>query len=636
MSETQARSGFYRPDIDGLRGIAVLAVLLFHCGVPGFPGGYVGVDVFFVISGFLITGQLAGDIEAGRMSIGRFYDRRIRRIVPALFVTLVLTAVASAALLLPSYLVATSKVLLAASASVSNIFLWRETGDYFASSAAFQPLLHTWSLSVEEQFYLFVPLLMMVCARPLRRRWVLLFAPLCLASFALSVHATTTAPTANFYLLPTRAWEFGIGALVATTPLPVIAQRWAAEAATTGALALLLLPVFLFDDATPFPGLNALWPCLGTAVLIHIGRTGRPAVIVLLGQRPCVAVGLISYSLYLVHWPIISLMRFRAVAPLDGAQIVGVLIASFVLATLMWRYVEQPFRRPAAALTRRRVFAGGLGAIALAGVLGIVGIAGRGFPARFPGYVKQDIAGHDLWKRGICFVTGETDYRDWSLRDCTRIATGPRKVLLWGDSFAGQYVSGLLANAEALHATVIQYTAAGCPPVLSYRSYARPWCTVFNERALEIIRAEKVRTVFLSARWTDLLQRGLDQIDSTLSALDAMGVRVVLVGQSPQFAADVQVIAFLKGSKDPGAVNRWTVFFPVAINDTLRGIAGRHAFIDPMLPFCDGATCIYQDRGTFLFEDYGHFSAAGSSSVVRALFVDPAMAEGDPPASPWP
>jgi peptidoglycan/LPS O-acetylase OafA/YrhL len=617
----RAHARAYRPDIDGLRAIAVLAVLLFHCGVPGFSGGFVGVDVFFVISGFLITGQLAGDIEAGQMSIGRFYDRRIRRIAPALFVTLIVTAVASAALLLPSYLLAASWALLSAATSVSNLYLWREAGNYFAPSTAFQPLLHTWSLSVEEQFYLFVPVLMMVCARPLRRRWILLFAPLCLASFALSVYLTAVAPIASFYLLPTRAWEFGLGALVATTPVPAIARRWAAEAVAAAALASLLLPVFLFDDATQFPGLNALWPCLGTAVLIHIGRTGRPAATALLGQRPCVALGLISYSLYLVHWPIISLMRYRAVAPLDGWQIVGVLIASLVLATLMWRFVEQPFRRPAAALTRRRVFAGGLGAIALAGVLGIVGIAGRGFPARFPGFAEPVIAGEEQWLPGRCFLNANPDYRDWSLRDCTRIATGPRKVMLWGDSYAAQYVPGILANADALDATVIQYTAAACPPMLSYYSPALPRCQAFNAHALDVIKAEHVDTVILSTRWTDHVQSGFDQIGSTLSALDAMGVRVVMLGQSPEFAADAQVIAFLKGSRDPGAVNRWPVAFPLAINDTLRRIAGEHVFIDPMPPVCDGSTCTYQDRGTFMFLDYGHYSAAGSTLAVRALFV---------------
>ncbi len=630
----------YRPDIDGLRAIAVSAVLLFHCGVPGFPGGYVGVDVFFVISGFLVTGQLARDIAAGRLSILGFYERRIRRIVPALIVMLVATAVASAVLLLPSYLLATSWALLAAAASVSNIYLWHNA-NYFAPSSAFQPLLHTWSLSVEEQFYLFVPVLMMLGARPLRQRWVLLFAPLCLASFALSVHATTVAPTANFYLLPTRAWEFALGSLVGTVRLPAVpggvAGRRAREAMAAAALGLLLAPVFLFDDTTPFPGLNALWPCLGTALLIQVGSplggTGRSLVTRLLGTPPFRAVGLISYSLYLVHWPIISLLRYRAVAPLDFWQIAGVLVASLVLAALSWRFVEQPFRRPRAGLTRGRVLAGGMAAIGAAALLGVGGIAGDGFPARFPGFTETKIAGHEQWKTGRCFLVGDPDWRDWSLHDCTRIATGPRKVMLWGDSFASQYVPGILANADALHATVIQYTAAGCPPVLTYRSDARARCTAFNAHALAVIRDERVQTVVLAARWTDLLQRGLGQIGSTLRALDAMGVRVVLIGQSPEFAADVQIIAFLKGSRAPDAVNRWTVFFPPTVNDALRGIAGRHDFVDPMPPLCDGANCTYQDRGVFMFEDYGHYSAAGSRLVVRKLLVESALAEIDGGAS---
>jgi peptidoglycan/LPS O-acetylase OafA/YrhL len=625
----------YRPDIDGLRAVAVLAVLLFHCGVPGFAGGYVGVDVFFVISGFLITGQLAADSAAGRLSILRFYDRRIRRIVPALIVTLVVTAAAACLLLLPSYLIDTSRSLLAAATMVSNIYFWRTSG-YFQAASLFRPLLHTWSLSVEEQFYVFIPVLMMISARLLRRRWVLLFAPLCLLSFLLSVHATTTAPTANFYLLPTRAWEFGIGALVATTPLPAVAGFWAAEAVGAAAMGLLLVPVFVFDDTTPFPGLSALWPCLGTALLIHLGRTAQPTATALLGMRPCVAVGLISYSLYLVHWPIISLMSYRVVGPLDGWRIAGVLVTSFVLAALMWRFVEQPFRRPWAALTRRRVLAGGLGAIALTCLLGLVGIAGGGFPGRFPDFAEQSVPGHAQWKTGRCFLTGDPDDRQWSLRDCTRIATGPRKVLLWGDSFASQYVPGIIANADALHATVIQYTAAGCPPVLSYRSDARPQCSAFNANALAIIRAAGIDRVILSARWTDLLQRGLDQIGSTLSALDAMGVPVVVIGQSPEFLADVQVIAFLKGSRAPSAVNRWPVAFPLAVNETLRRFVGAHRFIDPMPALCDGATCIYEDRRSFLFEDDGHYSAAGSRLAVQALLLDSAVTPVDALARPPP
>jgi peptidoglycan/LPS O-acetylase OafA/YrhL len=623
------RRQVYRPDIDGLRALAVTSVLLFHCGVPGFPGGYVGVDVFFVISGFLIAGQLAHDVAVERLSILGFYDRRIRRVLPALFVTLILTAVAATALLLPSYLQATSRALVAAAASVSNIYFW-QTANYFEPDSAFQPLLHTWSLSVEEQFYLFIPVLMLCGARLLRQRWIFFFGPICLLSFALSVAATNTAPTANFYLLPTRAWEFAVGCLTATTRLPTVRRRLITEAGSAVALAMLLAPVFLFDDTTPFPGLNAAWPCLGTALLIHLGRVPGATVTRLLSTQPFVAVGLISYSLYLVHWPIISLMRYTGVAPLDERGIVIAITGSVVLATLSWRFVEQPFRRPNSLLTRRRVLTGGVASILAVSAIGWVGIIGQGFPSRFPGFAETIIPGHEQWKPGRCFLTGDPDYRRWSLTDCTRIATGPEKVLLWGDSFASQYVPGILANAAALHATVIQYTAAGCPPVLSYRSYARLGCTEFNRNALAVIRAQQVRTVILSGRWTDMLERGLAEIGSTLSALDELGVRVVLIGQSPEFAADVRVIGFLKGSKLPGAINRWNVTFPGAINDTLRDVTGQHAFIDPMPALCDGLICTYQENGVFLFEDYGHYSAVGSKLVVRRLFVDSALADMGP------
>ena len=431
----------YRADIDGLRALAILPVLLFHSGAPGFSGGYVGVDVFFVISGYLITGHIADEIAGGHMSLARFYARRFRRILPALFATLILTWLVSAFLLLPSYLLALSKALLAAAASVSNIYLWQTAG-YFAPDSAFQPLLHTWSLSVEEQFYLVVPILMMLTAKPLRGRWVLLFGPLCLLSFALSVYATARAPTANFYLLPTRAWELGLGALTATAPLPRIGRRWVAETVSAAALLLMLAPVFVFDDATPFPGVNASYPCLGAALLIHTGRSDRSGAKTLLSARPLVAIGLISYSLYLVHWPLISLLRAMEVAPPAAPQIILLLMASFGLATLSWRFIEQPFRRQHPALTQRRVLLGGVAAMGVASLVGLIGIGGRGFPSRLPDFAEQVIPGHADWKPGRCFLLGNPDHRAWSLEDCTRIATGPTKVLLWGDSFGRAVCAG--------------------------------------------------------------------------------------------------------------------------------------------------------------------------------------------------
>jgi peptidoglycan/LPS O-acetylase OafA/YrhL len=612
----------YRPDIDGIRAVAVTAVLLFHCGLAMFPGGYVGVDIFFVISGYLITGHLAAEIAVnGRVSIAKFYERRIRRIVPALVVVLIITELAAAWLLLPSYLVRASKALAAAAFSVSNVYLWRAS-NYFEPSSNFQPFLHTWSLSVEEQFYLFIPILMGLTGKLLRGRWLLLFGPLSLASFALSVYATTRGPTANFYLLPTRAWELGIGSLLATVPLPPISRRWMTDLVGAIGLMLMIAPVFLYNDATAFPGLNALCPCLGSAMLIYVGGAATTGFVTrLLGLRPFVAVGLISYSLYLVHWPLIALLRFRTVAPLTSLQIVLVLALSFALSTLCWRFVERPFRRVTPFLTRGRILFGGGSALVGAAALGLIGIETNGLPSRFPDFVERTIPGHSEWKPGRCFLEGDPDYRKWSLADCTRVATGPHKVLLWGDSFAGQYIPGMLAHADALRSTIIQYTAAGCPPVLSYRSYARMKCSEFNAHALDIIREQNIDTVIVAGRWTDMRQRGLGEIGTTLSALDAMGVRVLLIGQSPEFTAGVQVISFLKGSKMPDAVNRWNVFFPSTMNQQLQSLAGRNVFVDPMPVLCDGQLCTYQDHGTYLFEDYGHMSVEGSRRVVERLLV---------------
>ena len=367
---------------------------------------------------------------------------------------------------------------------------------------------------------------------------------------------------------------------------------------------------------------------MGAALSVYLGRTSRTVTTIALGQRPLVAIGLISYSLYLVHWPIISLTRYMEVGPLTTPEIILVLSGSILLAYLMWRFVEQPFRRFSPRLTQRRIMAGGLAAICVTGLFGVVGIEGKGFPSRFPDFTEHTIPGGEQWKAGQCFLEGNPDYRKWSLTDCTRTATGSERVLLWGDSFAAQYVPGILANATALNATIIQYTAAGCPPVLSYQSYARTLCTEFNAHALNIIRKEKVTTVIIAGRWTDMRARGLNQINSTLSVLDSMRVRVIVIGQSPEFAADVRVISALKGGRERNAVNQWNVFFPLSVNNQLHSIAGNNTFVNPMIPFCINTKCIYQDHGTFLFLDYGHYSTEGSRRAVQKLFVDTGVLDG--------
>lgn len=595
-------------------------MVLYHLGLSLFQGGYLGVDLLFVVSGYLITQGLAAEIVEDRLSILEFCARRVRRIVPALVATLFLVWLSALFLLLPSDFVSLSDATSAAALSVANLY-FSATLDYFADDTAMAPLLHSWSLSVEEQFYAVIPFGLLIAWKLAGRRWLFLIGPLCLLSFGVSAYAAGAAPTANFYWLPLRAWELGIGALVALAPPRAIGGRWAAELSGAAGLLLVALPIALCSDAAPLPGGNGLYPCLGAALLIHSGRCGGSLTCQLLASKPLVALGLISYSLYLVHWPLIVFTRYRTGAPLTEVQIIALVVASLVLAALSWRFVERPFRNRSAAGTPGRTLAAGVAAIAAASLLGAVGVAAKGFPARFPEFARVSIQGREQWRPGSCFLNKAAELGDWSPQACTLIATGPRKVLLWGDSFAAQYSPGIRADANSLMATVMQYSAAGCPPVLSYRSYARPWCADFNRHAIEIIRAEGIDTVILGARWTDLRPRGLDAIRSTLNALDGMGVRTIVIGQSPEFIEDVQVLAFFGRKDTDGSNHRSVVSFDPSINAELRAIVGAERFVDPMPPLCDGRTCLYEDDGAFLFQDYGHLSVAGSEREVRALLA---------------
>ena len=343
----------YRRDIDGLRAVAILPVLLFHAHVPGFSGGYVGVDIFFVISGYLITGIIAREVDQGRFSILRFYERRFRRIMPALALMMLAVLAASAWLYLPADLASVPKSALAATLFVSNLWFFTDTG-YFAGGADVKPLLHTWSLAVEEQYYIGFPVLLMLLARAGSRWRSAIVATLALLSLSLSVFMQRDTSGFAFYLLPTRAWELFAGALLALGCIPAIRQRWKREAIAWGGMAAIMLAVACYDRDTLFPGIAAMAPVLGAAALIHAAPGTRAAR--LLGCPPLVGVGLISYSLYLWHWPLIVFTEYATDMPLAGYTRIAVIAAALIAALVSWRFVERPFRdsrrMPAATIFR--------------------------------------------------------------------------------------------------------------------------------------------------------------------------------------------------------------------------------------------------------------------------------------------
>ncbi len=345
----------YRADIDGLRGIAVLAVLFFHTGVPGFSGGFVGVDVFFVISGYLITTIILKDLKNERFSIAQFYERRIRRIFPALFSVIAFTIVVGAYLFDATAFDDLGQSVAATTLFASNIFFWRNAC-YFAEPSLQMPLLHTWSLAVEEQFYIFFPLALLVISRWLKGRYLswLIFA--FILSFAASEYGVLLHHVGiTFYMVPTRAWELMAGSLLALGVVPNPSSAWQKNLLAFGGIILLILSITNYTEETPFPGIAALIPVMGSALIILSGKgEGTSIAQKLLTMRPLVFVGLISYSLYLWHWPLVAFTKYIMIRPFNGYDSAGIILASLLISTLSWRYIEQPFRGKQMLLSERK------------------------------------------------------------------------------------------------------------------------------------------------------------------------------------------------------------------------------------------------------------------------------------------
>lgn len=337
----------YRPDIDGLRAVSVALVVLFHAGAP-VSGGFIGVDVFFVISGYLITSLIQRDIDADRFSMVSFWERRVRRILPASIFCLLGTLAFGSLLMLPHDFAKLAESALAQSLTLSNVYFWRDAG-YFSGASETKPLLNTWSLSVEEQFYLLYPLFLVTLGKSrhvsVRQGIVAVIA----VSFGISIWGVAYRPSACFFLLPTRAWELLVGGLLVTLPAVSLGVRLRECAAFAGII-LVVVPGFAFDSSTPFPGFAALLPCAGAALVIvansdplHSTFVGR-----FLSHRAIVFLGVISYSLYLWHWPIMAFARYMLI---EFDLYVGVctVLLSLAAAVLSWKFIEQPFRKSRAA-----------------------------------------------------------------------------------------------------------------------------------------------------------------------------------------------------------------------------------------------------------------------------------------------
>lgn len=624
----------YRPDIDGLRALAVLPVVLFHAHVTGFDGGFVGVDVFFVISGYLITRLLVDDIEHQRFSLAHFYERRIRRIFPALFVALATATALGWFLLLPDELRRFGASLVSTSLFASNFLFWLE-GGYFEAPAETKPLLHTWSLAVEEQFYLVFPLLLPLLLRANARTRKRVVALAAVVSFVLALWLVRRAPGAAFYLAPTRVWELLLGAAVALHLMPAWPTRRSAEFAAWLGLMLVAGSVVALDRHSAFPGLSALYPCLGAALIIHSGSPHRTTVAGLLGLRPLVFIGLASYSLYLWHWIALVFLRVTHLSSPGPGTVALVLVFAGAASVLSWRFVEAPVRRQVWLRSRAGLFAAAAGATLLFATAGGALWLSGGAPSRLPPAARELAAGAgDVWP----------GFRDCERRLCT-VGDGSRpETLLWGDS----HVAALAPAFERGRGLAIVAFDRGCPPLVELSRYEAR-CLSFAEAVLARIRAEGVRWVVLHARWAWYVEGtrfgrevgrpvSLDSLAGltanpdvfeaalvrTLRQLKAMGVTVTLVGPVPEVGTQVPSALARSALRDADPPTLPAGAFEQRQRRTLAilqrvAAAESVSLVSLHERLCDVDECRLQAAGRALYFDDDHLSRFGAAFVAPAL-----------------
>ncbi len=573
----------YRPDIDGLRAVAVLLVVCEHLRL-GFRGGYIGVDVFFVISGYLISSIILSDMAEGRFSIASFYERRIRRIFPALFVMMGIVAFFAYRFLVPSETVNFAQSMLAATFSVSNVLFAHQAG-YFDQPSQFKPLLHTWSLAVEEQFYILFPIFLVTVRRLARRFLKNAILSLAIISFSAACFWVQHDPTTAFYSAPLRAWELLIGTILSQRYLPSITGKFWRNLLSLSGVALIVVPSLLYSASTPFPGLAAIPPCLGAALIIAADETGPSLVGRLLGTRPVVFLGLISYSLYLWHWPILVFQNTNSmlvVAHAGGRRVkVAILAMSVVVAILSWRFVETPFRKGRLRLARGPLFYVAGGVVAAMTTVGLLMIGSGGFPGRFPPdalavsrYTDFDTSA--AYRVNTCFLQTRVDFSSFRQDICMKQDPNRKNYLLIGDSHSAALYYGL--STEFPEINFLQATVAACDPFipsisdLEHQNCKQMADFIFDDYLVH----HKVDAVVISGRWEE---NAIPKLQKTLKWLIGHGQHVILIGPVTEYDASLpRILATGLRERDPTLAAEHSMLPILRALDTELGVAARNTW----------------------------------------------------------
>ncbi|MCP3928802.1 MAG: acyltransferase [Bacteroidetes bacterium] len=670
----------YRPDIDGLRAIAVLGVLLYHLNHRLCPGGFTGVDIFFVISGYLITSIIIGEIQANQFSLTRFYERRIRRILPAYFFLLLFTSTFAYLILTPVALEQYGKAMSHSLLFISN-FLFAEKIDYFAKTFNSSPLLHTWSLAVEEQFYLIWPLaLSLIGASIFRRIFKFIFLIVLGLSFIISEVLAGAEPKLSFFMIYSRAWELGIGAMIALPFFPSPTSKKQIEFLSTIGILFILTSFLLVNNNSTFPGISASFAALGTAFIIYSGEFHeRGYVHRILSLKPLVYIGLISYSLYLWHWPLITFTKYYFSRELYFYEMPILGTLSIIFAYLSFRFIEKPFRKriPSKKLQKttvttssrtlfksRSIFIGALTVSIFLLGFSISVEKTEGLPFRFTHMDQPNLYSGNPFRESCHLSRPDTELN--SSEKCS-YNYGKKKAIIWGDSHADHFMPALQSWAQNHNIELRQISKSACAPIvgeiemyrLSHNKYTRySECENVNGKIMQLIEKENIEIVLLAGRWahffpmTDSLNPEQYLLDATtnkpsdetttkifkenflsmISTLTDQGVEVIILGQVPFFTKNPAECYLIEETP----IKNFIVDNPIPsidvcstakreINMQLAGslefFLELHTiedvtFFDPVPYFCDETDCRGMQKNKILYSDSHHLNVEGAKFLA--------------------
>lgn len=609
----------FRLDIQGLRAIAILAVVIFHIDPAKLPGGFIGVDLFFVISGYLITGHILRDLERSTFSLRNFYLKRIRRLYPALMAMIAFTAAGVYFLYLPEDARSFGASLIATSVYASNIFFYTQS-DYFDDKIHSNPLLHTWSLSVEEQFYILFPVLLFFLYKKAPAKLFVILAAMGALAFVVSEIVLRIDASAAFYLSPTRFGQFIAGALVALAA-PCAMPKWTREGISWAGLALMGASILFFSESTPFPGFMSMVPTLGAALVIYAGSKPDLFTGKLLSLWPAQFLGKISYSLYLFHWPLVLFYKYYFASEFHGVDKIIIFALCIAAGYLSWRFIETPglrldFKTPA-------FYKGVIAVSIMSIVLGASFVATNGYANRFTTQQQAISKYLDYEYKNLdenCSLSSKSlSPDDYDEEKCLSTVPGKINILLIGDSHAAHLYSGLQAEFPEAH--IAQATSSGCRPLLSTGGEER--CLTFRKRLFkDYLPSHHYDMIIMSGRWRAY---EVKHVKETIAALKKFTPNILVSGPIIEYSGSLprlMGISQLRGD-DGDIIDKARKFDKIVKTDAKMEKIVRQsgaAYFSPLQTLCDGNECrVTADKDTPMQFDYGHLTHEGARVLAAKM-----------------